>query len=414
MDNEKEIYVFADFLTFSNELIGKIYVSRVRGKEFYSFEYDRKWLEKDPMLIDPDLQWFKGRQYLSGEKTIFGVFADSCPDRWGRKLMNRREEIRAQKEKSKPVKLLESDYLLGVFDESRMGGIRFKSCMDGEFESSDKDFATPPWTSLRELEQASIEYEKDEDSYNEKWLKQLLAPGSSLGGARPKASVIAPDGTLWIAKFPSKHDDIDSGAWEMVVHELARACGLNIPEAKTEKFSKLGTTFLVKRFDRDGDRRIHFSSAMTMLGKVDGADADEGNSYLEIVSFLKANGACPEKDIAELWKRVVFGMAVSNTDDHFRNHGFLLSDMGWRLSPLYDVNPDIYGEYLSLNVDADHSQIDFDLAVDAAKYYGIKKEQAKEIVNSMKIVIKDNWRQLAKKYKISRAEIERLRVVFEK
>ena len=414
MDNEKEIYVFADFLTFSNELIGKIYVSRVRGKEFYSFEYDRKWLEKDPMLIDPDLQWFKGRQYLSGEKTIFGAFADSCPDRWGRKLMNRREEVRARKEKSKPVKLLESDYLLGVFDESRMGGLRFKSSMDGEFESSDKDYATPPWTSLRELEQASIEFEKDEDSYNEKWLKQLLAPGSSLGGARPKASVIAPDGTLWIAKFPSKHDDIDSGAWEMVVHELARACGLNVPEAKTEKFSKLGTTFLVKRFDRDGDRRIHFSSAMTMLGKVDGADADEGNSYLEIVSFLKANGACPKKDIAELWKRIVFCMAVSNTDDHFRNHGFLLSHEGWRLSPLYDINPDIYGEYLSLNVDAKHSQIDFDLAVDAAIYYGIKKEQAGEIVAGMQKVIKDNWRQLAKKYKISRAEIERLRVVFEK
>ena len=412
MENEKEIYVFADFLTFRNELIGKIYVSKVRGKEFYSFEYDRKWLENDPMLIDPDLQWFKGRQFLSGEKTIFGVFADSCPDRWGRKLMNHREEIRVKREKSKPVKLLESDYLLGVFDESRMGGLRFKSSMDGEFESSDKDFATPPWTSLRELEQASIEYEKDEDSYNEKWLKQLLAPGSSLGGARPKASVIAPDGTLWIAKFPSKHDDIDSGAWEMVVHELACACGLNVPEAKTEKFSKLGTTFLVKRFDRDGDRRIHFSSAMTMLGKVDGADADEGNSYLEIVSFLKANGACPGKDTAELWKRIVFSMAVSNTDDHFRNHGFLLMNEGWRLSPLYDVNPDIYGEYLSLNVDSDHSQIDFDLAVDAAIYYGIKKEQAGEIVTGMQKVIKDNWRQLARKYKISRAEIERMSVAF--
>ena len=412
MEKEKAIYVFSDFGSFHNELIGTIYVTQTRGKEFYSFEYEQGWLENHPMMLDPDLQLYKGRQYINDDKNIFGVFADSCPDRWGRRLMNRREELRAKKTGEKPQKLLESDYLLGVYDEARMGGLRFKTEPDGEFLSNDKEYATPPWTSLRELEQASIAFENDDTGLEEKWLKQLLAPGSSLGGARPKASVMAPDGSLWIAKFPSKHDDFNSGAWEMVVHDLALMCGLNAPEAKADKFSKLGTTFLVKRFDRIGDQRIHFSSAMTMLGKKDGADAADGSSYLEIASFLKANGAKPKRDLLELWQRIVFSMAVSNTDDHFRNHGFLLSDKGWELSPLYDVNPDIYGEYLSLNVDSDNSSIDFDLAIDVAPFYGIKEKQAVELVNNIKNIVGNNWQKLAKKYGISHGEIDRMRPAF--
>lgn len=258
----------------------------------------------------------------------------------------------------------------------------------------------------------SYAFENDDTGLEEKWLKQLIAPGSSLGGARPKASVMAPDGSLWIAKFPSKHDDFNSGAWEMVAHDLAVKCGLNVPEAKVEKFSKLGTTFLVKRFDRVGAQRIHFSSAMTMLGKKDGANATDGSSYLGIVSFLKADGAKPKRDLEELWKRIVFSMAVSNTDDHFRNHGFILSDEGWELSPLYDVNPDIYGEYLSLNVDADNSSIDFELAVQAAPYYGIGKKYAVQEVDKIKNTVRENWKELAKKYGISRGEIERMSPAF--
>ena len=412
MRKEKAIYVFADFLPFHNELIGTIYVSQTRGKEFYSFEYKQSWLEKGNMVLDPDLHLYKGRQYINDDKNIFGVFADSCPDRWGKKLMKRREEIRAKKAEEKPQKLLESDYLLGVYDEARMGGLRFKTDLDGEFLSNDKDYATPPWTSLRELEQASFAFENDDTGMEERWLKQLLAPGSSLGGARPKASVMAPDGSLWIAKFPSKHDDFNSGAWEMVTHDLAGMCGLNVPEAKAEKYSKLGTTFLVKRFDRIGQQRIHFSSAMTMLGKKDGANASDGSSYLEMVSFLKANGGNPKKDLQELWKRIVFSMAVSNTDDHFRNHGFILSDTGWVLSPLYDVNPDIYGEYLSLNVDADNSIIDFEVAVEAADFYGIDEKKAIELVDSIKKTVRENWRIAAKQYGISRGEIERMSPAF--
>jgi len=412
MEKEKKIYVFADFLSFSNELVGTMYVSQTRGKEFYSFEYNENWLDHKKMLLDPDLQLYRGRQYITDDKNIFGVFADSCPDRWGRRLMKRREEIRAKREGVKPEKLLESDYLLGVYDEARMGGLRFKTELEGNFLSDDKEFATPPWTSLRELEQASIAFENDTDSLNEKWLKQLLAPGSSLGGARPKASVMAQDGSLWIAKFPSKHDDFNSGAWEMVAHELAAMFELNVPEAKVEKFSKLGTTFLVKRFDRKGSQRVHFSSAMTMLGKKDGADMADGSSYLEIVSFLKANGVRPQADLVELWKRIVLSMAVSNTDDHFRNHGFILSEDGWALSPLYDVNPDIYGEYLSLNVDSYNANISFDLAIESAKYYGLDKDEAVRLVALIKDIVRNNWQKLAKKYGIGRSEIDRMKAAF--
>lgn len=293
-----------------------------------------------------------------------------------------------------------------------MGALRFKTDLSGGFLSNDKEFATPPWTSLRELEQASAVLEEDDNKLCEKWLKQLMAPGSSLGGARPKATVMAPDGSLWIDKFPSKHDDFDTGAWEMTVHELAVMCGMNVPEAKSQKFSKLGTTFLVKRFDRNGNKRIHFSSAMTMLGKTDGANATDGSSYLELISFLKANGANPMEDIEELWKRLVFSMAVSNTDDHFRNHGFILSNHGWRLSPLYDVNPDLYGEYLSLNVNETESSIDINLAIDSAKYYGLEKDKAVNIAKGIETVVRDNWRELAKKNGISRSEIERMAPAF--
>lgn len=413
MNKEKTIYVFADFLPYHNELIGTIYLSQIRGKEFCSFEYDHNWLQNQNMVLDPDLQLYSGRQFITDEKIIFGVFADSCPDRWGRRLMNRREELRARERQEKPKKLLESDYLLGVYDESRMGALRFKTDLDGDFLSNDEEFATPPWTSLRELEQASLAFEADSNPLDTKWLKQLLAPGSSLGGTRPKASVLAPDGSLWIAKFPSKHDDFNSGAWEMVVHDLAMLCKLNVPEAKAENFSKLGTTFLVKRFDRIDDQRIHFSSAMTMLGKTDGASAADGSSYLEIASFLKANGGTPKKDLIELWKRIVFSMAVSNTDDHFRNHGFLLTNSGWELSPLYDVNPDIYGEYLSLNVNKNESSIDFDLALRSARYYGVNESEASAFISTIKNTVKNNWESLAKKYRISRNEIIRMAPAFQ-
>lgn len=326
--------------------------------------------------------------------------------------MKRREAIRAKKEERKPRRLTELDFLLGVYDETRMGALRFSEHENGPFVSNDKDLATPPWTTLRKLESASLAFEKDDDGMEEKWLKQLIAPGSSLGGARPKASVTAPDGSLWIAKFPSKNDEVNKGAWEMVVHDLAVMCGLNVPEAKLENFSKTGSTFLIKRFDREGKQRIHYASAMTLLGKNDGANAADGSSYLELVSLIRKHGATPKKDLQELWRRIVFNMAVSNTDDHLRNHGFILSNEGWKLSPVFDVNPDADGEVLSLNVDENNNLIDFELALSVARLYEISEKQGIEELNEIKNVVESNWRRLAQQYGLSRSEIENMSPAF--
>ncbi|MDD3251146.1 MAG: type II toxin-antitoxin system HipA family toxin [Lachnospiraceae bacterium] len=412
MKLEKTIYVYADWLPYRNTFIGRLYASQTRGRELFAFEYDEQWIAQASTFLDPDLMLYRGRHYLPEEKDLFGIFSDSCPDRWGRLLMKRREAIRARKVAEKPRKLLESNYLLGVHDMARMGGLRFKIDPNEEFVSSNQELAAPPWTTLRELETASISFEHDQSGLEEKWLNQLLAPGSSLGGARPKATVMAPDGALWIAKFPSKNDEWNTGAWEMVTHDLAEACGLNVPEAKLETFSKTGSTYLVKRFDRDGSQRIHFSSAMTLLGKSDGASAQDGSSYLEIASFIKANGARPGSDLQELWKRIVFSMAVSNTDDHMRNHGFILENNGWVLSPLYDVNPDIYGNSLSLNVNDNNSELDYDLAVDAAMYYGVSEKDARAYVEGVKQTVSGNWKKIAERYGLSRGAMQRMEPAF--
>ena len=411
--DKKTIYVYADWSGYSPQLMGLLYASDSRHKELFSFEYKEEWIRSSDsgVFFDPDLLLFAGRQYVPLDKQLFGIFSDSCPDRWGRLLINRKEAILAKKEGRKPRALMESDYLLGVFDETRMGALRFSLIEGGPFLAADNNLPVPPWASLRALTAASWAFESDERGQEEKWLNQLLAPGSSLGGARPKASVRAPDGSLWIAKFPSKHDEWNSGAWEMVVHDLAIKCGLNVPEAKLATFSPAGGTFLVKRFDRNGLRRRHFSSAMTMLGKTDGSGA-EGASYLDLASFIKSNGASPQQDLIELWRRIVFNIAVSNTDDHLRNHGFLLTERGWILSPMYDVNPNIYGNTLSLNVTEDNNSATFDLAIETAKYYNIDLPQAKNALTEIKKIIRGNWRPLAAAYGLSKAAVSRLAPAF--
>lgn len=415
MDMVNEIYVYENWKADVPSKLGKLYVDGNRGKQVISFEYAEEWLKdlSNNVTLDPDLGLYKGRQYTPLGKEIFGIFADSCPDRWGRLLMKRREAIIAKKEKRKPKILTNADFLLGVYDETRMGGLRFKKAESENYLSDDKELATPPWTTLRQLESASLAFEKNDDGMEEKWLKQLVAPGSSLGGARPKASVLAPDGSLWIAKFPSKNDEINVGAWEMVVHDLAVLCNFNVSEAKLENFSKIGSTFLTKRFDRIGAKRIHFVSAMTLLGKNDGANAADGSSYLDIASLIRQNSETPKKDLFELWRRIVFNMAVSNTDDHLRNHGFLMGKEGWRLSPLYDVNPNIYGDTLSLNVDLDSNLIDFELALSVAKWYGLTEVQALEELKEIKNVVENNWRRLARQYGLSRGEIETMSPAFD-
>ena len=411
--NQKTIFVYDDFSTELPVLMGSLYVNVIKGGESYSFEYDKDWLRKTglTLTLDPELMPYSGRQYPTG-KNIFGLFADASPDRWGRVLMNKRERILAEKEGRKPSKLYDSDYLLGVYDETRMGGIRFKANQEGPFLSDDKETAAPPWATLRTLEEASRNFENDETGLTEKWLNQLIKPGSSLGGARPKATVVDTKDQLWIAKFPSKNDENDTGAWEMVAHDLAALCGLNVPEAKLEKFSPLGSTFLIQRFDRMGSKRVHFASAMTLLGKTDGASAADGSSYLDIAAFIKSYGAQPKKDLGELWKRIVFNMAVTNTDDHLRNHAFILTDKGWILSPLYDVNPVPYGDELSLNVDEEDNSISIDLAVQTAVRFGISESDAEAQAEEILKIVRDNWEKTAAGYGLTRRQIEEMRPAF--
>ena len=413
VSKEKTIFVYDDFSMQNPTWMGTLYVNSLKGEESYSFEYDRGWLKKTSLKItlDPELMPYSGRQYPFG-KTIFGLFSDSSPDRWGRVLMNKRERILAGKEGRKPAKLYDSDYLLGVYDETRLGGIRFKTEPNGAFLSDDKETAAPPWTSLRTLEEASRNFENDDTALSEKWLNQLIRPGSSLGGARPKATVMDPKEQLWIAKFPSKNDENDSGAWEMVTHDLAELCGLHVPEAKLEKFSNLGSTYLVKRFDRILNKRVHFASAMTLLGKTDGASATDGTSYLDIAAFIKSYGAQPKRDLIELWKRIVFNMAVSNTDDHLRNHAFIFTENGWRLSPLYDVNPVPYGDELSLNVDEADNSINIDLAIETAVRFGISRTDATNDAKDILVIVRENWEKLATAYGLSRRLIEEMRPAF--
>lgn len=410
---ERLIHVYDDFSEAHPVLIGRLYVGVIKGEETYSFEYDETWLKNNKMkvLLDPQLLPFAGRQF-SREKRIFGLFSDASPDRWGRVLMNKRERILANQEGRKPRKLNDSDYLLGVYDETRMGGIRLKLDQSGPFLADDRKSAIPPWAHLRTLEEASRNFENREDDLTDEWLKHLIKPGSSLGGARPKATVVDTEGNLWIAKFPSKNDESDVGAWEKVVHDLAKLCGLQVPESRLEKFSKLGSTFLVKRFDRNGRRRIHFASMMTLLGKTDGASAEDGTGYLDIASFIKSYGAHPKEDLLELWKRITFNMAVSNTDDHLRNHACISSKDGWTLSPLYDVNPVPYGDELSLLVDEGDSSISVHLAVATALRFGIQSNAAETIAGDMLAIVRNNWEGLAKEYGLSREQIDYMRPAF--
>ena len=412
MNNMKtnKIYVFEEFFN-DTKLMGYLYIDNIKGIEHHSFEFDTEWLEIHKGFkyeIDPELAYIPGCQYPI-EKSTFGIFSDICPDRWGRTLLDRRERSQAQKELRKPRKLNESDYLMGVYDETRMGAIRIKEVINGGFLANNKDYSIPPLTSLRTLEEASRALEDDKISFSDKWLNQLIEPGSSLGGAWPKANVIDHEGNLWIAKFPSKKDDYDVGAWEKTAYDLATLCGLKTIESNIKSFSNFGSTFLIKRFDRINNKRVHFASAMTMLNKKDG---DDSSSYLDIVDFLKANGASPTEDIKELWKRIVFNMAITNTDDHLRNHGFLLGSKGWSLSPIYDINPVPYGDRLSLNVDDRDNLISLELALDNAPYYGLKINEAKVIMKDMLQKVFNNWESMALHNHIPHKEIEYMRPAF--
>lgn len=414
-----EIYVYIDACNLVEKplLTGVLSATQIRGKEVFSFKADEGWLAIPSLThLDADLQPYTGNQYAPQNKNNFGLFLDSCPDRWGRVLMQRREQLRAKDKNLSMRRLKESDYLLGVYDGNRMGALRYKTSPDGPFLDDDKTMATPPLTSIRALEQASLGYEKQvsEDSQEYKqWVRMLYSPGSSLGGARPKANVIDENGDLWIAKFPSHHDNTDIGAWEYIVTSMAHDFGLQVPKINAKRFSSQFHTFMTKRFDRlSTNKRLHFASAMTLLGYTDGNDANDGISYLELAEFLQRYGGNnQQKDLTELWKRILFNVAISNCDDHLRNHGFILTPKGWELSPVYDLTPNPNGTGLKLNIDESNNTLDIDLVLSTASFYGISDQEANKQVEKLKTIIA-SWPTRANKLGIPRAEQSMMEAAF--
>ena len=401
-----DILVYADWLEIGGpKLIGILAVHQGKARKTFSFSYDENWLDTEkPFLFDPDINWNKGQQFPIG-KSNFGIFNDAMPDTWGRTLMKRREAQIAKEEKRIVKNLHDIDFLLGVNDESRMGGLRFKLQEKETFFNNDKARPTPPWSSVKELQHGISLIESDKDN-NEvrKWLSILLAPGSSLGGARPKANIIDEKGNLWIAKFPSKEDTIDNAAWEFIAYKLATKAGIEMAECKIEKISGKYFTFFTKRFDRLKQKRVHFASAMTMTGNNEDTIKENHPSYLDIAEFIQFNESNNTKELHQLWRRMVFNIAISNTDDHLRNHGFILKKSGWQLSPAYDINPSIDKDGLSLNIDSNNNALDFDLAKSVGEYFQLKEKQMDDILKEIKGAVK-NWKTEATKIGISKAEI---------
>jgi len=409
---KRTVYVFAQWKGMENAtLMGMLYSELLRGKEIFSFEYDKAWLQSEnAQLLDPDLQLYPGLFYQNDERKYnFGLFLDSSPDRWGRILMRRREAALARKGNRPERNLFETDYLLGLYDGHRMGAMRFKLELDGPFLNDNMEMASPPWTSIRELEVISLRLEEgnvvDDPDYL-KWLNMLVAPGSSLGGARPKANVVSSDNSLWIAKFPSRNDGMDIGGWEIVSYELAKSAGISMAESMARKFSTSHHTFLTKRFDRTSKgERIHFASSMTLLGYTDGQDYKDGVSYLDLVEFIVANGASVNIDLEELWRRIVFSICVSNTDDHLRNHGFILTREGWILSPAFDINPVETGSGLKLNISETDNALDLRLPLEVHEYFRLSRARADQIILKVKSSVR-NWKKVAAKYNIPKSEQE--------
>ena len=415
-DTRREILVYGDWAELAQiSRVGTLYASPVRVQEVYEFHYDRDWLGSAPsQSLDPELLLFQGPQYPASDRG-FGLFLDSAPDRWGRFLMDRREAQNARDEGRPRRKLRESDYLLGVQDAQRLGALRFRLQPEGPFLDDRKEFATPPWTSLRELEQASRKLQSrnaEQHPEHRRWLNMLVAPGGSLGGARPKAGVLDPQNGLWIAKFPGSSDDVDVGAWEFLVHRLAQRAGIWVSAAQRARLSGQHHTFLVRRFDRtEAGQRIHFASALTLCGRADGYDASLGASYLELAEVLVRLGAEPDRDLEQLWRRILFNACVSNLDDHMRNHGYLLTPSGWRLSPAYDMNPDPVGEGLKLNISETDNAQDLELIQEVAPYFRVPLARGKEI-QAQVIAAVQTWRAECQTLGFPRDEVEAMAPAF--
>ncbi len=405
--SKTNIWVYAHWLGMQEaKCIGLLSVQAKKGKTTFSFEYDKKWIKsKERFILDPDISWFSGRQFPNA-KNNFGVFLDSMPDTWGRTLMKQKAAQVATEKNELPSILGDIDFLLGVYDGTRMGALRFKLEKDGNFLDDNKETPIPPWTSVGDLQYATKIIESDKKSDNiKKWLAILLAPGSSLGGARPKANILDKNKHLWIAKFPSKNDVTDKAAWEYLAYKLAINAGIEMAECRIEKVSGDYHSFFTKRFDREGEKRIHFASAMTMTGNNENTIRNKMPSYLDIAEFIQFSGSDVKQDLHQLWRRIVFNIAISNTDDHLRNHGFIIKDNSWRLSPAYDINPSIDKDGLSINIDAYNNKPDFELAKSVTQYFKLDNIQSVKILNEVKLSV-SNWRNIANQIGISEKDQE--------
>ena len=411
----REVLVYADWEAFRQPiLVGTLRQSLIRNSEHFSFRYDDAWLRSNhAQSIDPELALFQGEQHAAGERN-FRTFLDSCPDRWGRTLMQRREAILARLEERPRRRLTEMDFLLGVHDTYRMGALRFKESGTGPFLNDLNELAAPPVTSLRELEHAAWRVQapdSDDDPEVARWLGMLISPGSSLGGARPKASVVVGEDELWLAKFPSREDNYDVAAWEYLTYELALEAGIVMAPAKLLALALTHQTFMTRRFDRSPESRIHFSSAMTQLGYYDG-HAD-GASYLEIAEFLTRSGGNVPEDLPQLWRRILFNVVISNTDDHLRNHGFLLTQAGWVLSPAYDINPNPAGPAgLTLNIDDADNSLSIDLVMSVAPYFQLRSTQATAIRDEV-LGVAATWQNKAVLHGLPANELDRMALAFQ-
>ena len=406
----EKIFVFADFgWQYEPKIIGELCYERLRGSNSYAFQFDSAWLRNNAgIVLSADLNNYSGMQYTLPGKDIFGCFSDALPDRWGRTLLKRREQLLAEEEKRAPHNLSSFDFLIGIDDFSRMGGFRFKKNLDdASFINDSLSRKIPPLTDIRELLIAGEEIEKSEEANvlpEKKWIAQLMKPGTSLGGARPKSCVIDEKGRLCIAKFPSRKDDYDAGLWEHFSHILAKKAGIHV--AETRVLAGLGKyhTLLSTRFDRTTDgKRIHFASSLSLLGLTDGDNASNGeHGYLDIVDFILQGCHDVEKNLRELYRRVAFNICIGNSDDHFRNHGFLLTTKGWTLSPAYDMNPTL-NEHQSLLINSFTNKADLTILFNSCEEYMIGKKDAKEIIFEVVDAVR-GWEQLANQLQISQRE----------
>lgn len=411
------LYVYGDFDWLKTPfLIGELGYESLRGSDSYSFTFNPDWLAKyGNIFLSADINNYGGRQYTQPGKDIFGCFSDALPDRWGRTLLLRREQILAKEEK-RPVRRLSSfDYLTGIDDFSRMGGFRFKKELDGQFINCEEDLRIPPITDIRTLVVASMEFERSEQEDllpAKKWIQQLVHPGTSLGGARPKAGVTDEDGMLCLAKFPSRNDDYDVALWEHHSHLLAQEAGIVAAKTKVIPSGDKYHVLLSKRFDRTQMKsRMHFASAMNLLGLADGCDAKSGNGYLDIVDFILQYCCDVNGNLAQLYRRVAFSIAIGNSDDHFRNHGFLLTPKGWTLAPAYDMNPTLV-PYQSLLINSSTNEANLQILLDSCEEYMLNKEEARTIIGEVVEAV-GKWHKMAVRLGISKREMDMFAPIYD-